>query len=170
MRAAGPRSALVDDGRFREARNAVYIVFFGNGFLFANWAARIPQVRAELGVTPGVLGLTYASRAVSSLPTFLGVQLDTRVTLANGMMWSPYARVSWVHEFEPTREISASFITLPGASFTVDGPRAARDAGRIDVGSKLAVTRNAWLFGSFDGEFSDRSQMYAGKGGLKVTW
>jgi hypothetical protein len=34
------------------AGNAVYVVFFGNGFLFANWAARIPQVRAGLGVTP----------------------------------------------------------------------------------------------------------------------
>src|SRR6266704_1628534 len=66
MRAAGPRSALVDDGQFREARNAVYVVFFGNGFLFANWAARIPQVRAELGVTPGVLGLILLCLAVGS--------------------------------------------------------------------------------------------------------
>src|SRR5215472_2713956 len=57
MRAAGPQPALVDDVQFRQARNAVYVVFFGNGFLFASWAARIPQVRAELGVTPGVLGL-----------------------------------------------------------------------------------------------------------------
>jgi hypothetical protein len=57
MRAAGPQSALVDDVQFREARNAVYVVSFGNGLLFASWAAQIPQVRAELGVTPGVLGL-----------------------------------------------------------------------------------------------------------------
>jgi len=66
MRAAGPQSALVDDVKFREAKNAVYVVFFGNGFLFANWAARIPQVRAELGVTPGVLGLILLCLAVGS--------------------------------------------------------------------------------------------------------
>src|SRR6266849_5742596 len=66
MRAAGPGSALVDDGRFGEARNAVYIVFFGNGFLFASWASRIPQVRAELRVTPGVLGLILLCIAVGS--------------------------------------------------------------------------------------------------------
>jgi predicted MFS family arabinose efflux permease len=66
MRAAGPRSALTDDGQFRGARNAVYIVFFGNGFLFASWASRIPQVRAELGVTPGVLGLILLCLAVGS--------------------------------------------------------------------------------------------------------
>jgi MFS family permease len=66
MGAAGPRSALAGDVRFREARNAVYVVFFGNGFLFANWAARIPQVRAELGVTPGVLGLILGCLAMGS--------------------------------------------------------------------------------------------------------
>src|SRR5215472_14592044 len=57
---------LAGDVRFREARNAVYAVFFGNGFLFANWAARIPQVRAELGVTPGVLGLILLCLAVGA--------------------------------------------------------------------------------------------------------
>jgi len=66
MRAAGPQLALVGNVRFREARNAVYVVFFGNGFLFANWAARIPQVRTELGITPGVLGLILGCLAVGS--------------------------------------------------------------------------------------------------------
>jgi predicted MFS family arabinose efflux permease len=66
MRAAGPQPALADDGQFRGARNAVYVVFFGNGFLFANWAARIPQVRAELAVTPGVLGLILLCLAVGA--------------------------------------------------------------------------------------------------------
>src|SRR5579871_6333919 len=66
MNAAGPRSELAGDVRFREARNAVYVVFVGNGFLFANWAARIPQVRAELGVTPGVLGLILLCLAVGA--------------------------------------------------------------------------------------------------------
>lgn len=63
---AGPQSVLIGDVQFRKARNAVYIVFFGNGFLFANWAARIPQVRAELGVAPGVLGLILMCLAVGS--------------------------------------------------------------------------------------------------------
>jgi len=66
MGAAGPQPVLVDDAQFRGARNAVYVVFFGNGFLFASWASRIPQVRAELGVTPGVLGLILGCLAVGS--------------------------------------------------------------------------------------------------------
>jgi outer membrane autotransporter protein len=86
------------------------------------------------------------------------------------MMLSPYARVSWVHEFKPDRAINASFIALPAAAFTVDGPRAASDAAHFDAGAKLGVTQNAWLFASFEGEFSSRSQSYAGKGGAKIAW
>jgi outer membrane autotransporter protein len=119
---------------------------------------------------PDPLGLSFGSRSVISLPTFLGAQFDTRFVFRNGMALSPYARVSWVHEFKPDRTINASFVALPAAAFTVDGPRAARDAARIDAGTKLAVRPNAWLFASFDGEFSSRSQSYAGKGGARVTW
>jgi outer membrane autotransporter protein len=116
------------------------------------------------------LGLTYNSKSVTSLPTFLGAQFDTRFTFRNGMALSPYARLSWVHEFMPDRTIGASFIALPAAAFTVDGPRAASDAARIDAGAKLAVAPNAWVFASFDGEFSSRGQSYAGKAGAKVAW
>jgi uncharacterized protein with beta-barrel porin domain len=52
----------------------------------------------------------------------------------------------------------------------VGAPRAPRDAVRIDAGGKLAIASNAWLFASFDGEFSNRSQSYAGKGGAKIAW
>jgi uncharacterized protein with beta-barrel porin domain len=51
-----------------------------------------------------------------------------RIAFRNGMVLSPYARLSWVHEFNPDRAINASFIALPAAAFTVDGPRAASDA------------------------------------------
>jgi autotransporter-associated beta strand protein len=116
------------------------------------------------------LGLSFGSRSVTSLPTFLGAQFDSPFAFRNGMVLSPYARLSWVHEFKPDRAINASFIALPAAAFTVDGPRAASDAARIDAGAKFAISPNAWLFASFDGEFSDRSQSYAAKGGARVVW
>jgi outer membrane autotransporter protein len=119
---------------------------------------------------PGPLGLTYGSIRASSLPTFVGAQFDTRFAFSNGMALSPYARLSWVHEFKPNRAINPTFIALPGAAFIVDGPRAASDAARIDAGAKLAIAPNAWLFASFDGEFSNRSQSYAGKGGVRLAW
>ena len=134
------------------------------------WQRGFAETGTAFGGAPAVNGLSFAGHHVASLPAFLGAQFDTRYALANGMIWSPYARASWVHEFDPARNVSASFIALPGSGFTVDGPRAAGNAARLDLGSKLALTRSAALFASFDGEFSDRTQSYAGKGGFKVNW
>jgi outer membrane autotransporter protein len=134
------------------------------------WQDGFSESSTTAAGAPGVLGLTVPSRTVSSLPIFAGVQLDSRVALPNGMFWTPYARAAWVHEFDPSREVTASLVTLPAAFFTVDGPRAARDAARIDAGSKLAISRSVSLFESFDGEFSARSRMYAGKAGIQVSW
>ncbi|HXW27338.1 MAG TPA: autotransporter domain-containing protein [Xanthobacteraceae bacterium] len=155
---------------YKQAFNGFAVTPFAAVEFAELWQAGYTESSTTLAGTPGVNGLTYSAQTVSSLPTFLGAQFDTRVVLANGTVWSPYARVSWVHEFDPTRDINASFITLPVTNFTVFGPSGARDAARIDLGSKLAIGRNIALFASFDGEFSDRSQMYAGRGGLEVTW
>lgn len=85
-------------------------------------------------------------------------------------VWQPYARVSWVHEFEPTRDVTASFITVPTAAFTVEGPRAVSDAARVDLGSMLRVSEHMALFATFIGEFSGRSETLAGTGGVRVSW
>jgi len=41
---------------------------------------------------------------------------------------------------------------------------------RASAPAPSSISRNAWLFASFDGEFSHRSQSYAGKGGARFTW
>jgi autotransporter-associated beta strand protein len=172
--ASGRFDSEMFSGRFEVGVRQAYSGFAITPFAalqFAElWQPSYSEASTPTAGAPGVFGLTYASRAIPSLPTFLGAQAETRLVFANGTVWSPYARVSWVHEFDPTRNVAASFIALPGTGFTVDGPRAARDAARIDAGAKLAISRNASLFGSFSGEFSDRSQMYTGKGGFKFVW
>jgi len=155
---------------FKQAFNGVAVTPFAAVQFAELWQAGYTEASTAASGAPGILGLSYASQAVSSLPTFLGTQFDWRTVLANGSVLSPYARVSWVHEFDPVRDITASFISLPGTGSTVDGPRTARDAARIDAGAKITISRSAALFASFDGEFSDRGQMYAGTGGLKVSW
>jgi MFS family permease len=66
MMAVQTIAAIPPDSRLRSARNAVYVVFTAAGFAFASWAARIPQVRSELRVTPGVLGLILLTIAIGS--------------------------------------------------------------------------------------------------------
>jgi predicted MFS family arabinose efflux permease len=61
-----PGARSPDKAQVRGATRAVYIAFIGNGFIFASWAARIPQVRDGLGVSPGVLGLILLCIAAGS--------------------------------------------------------------------------------------------------------
>jgi hypothetical protein len=77
-----------------------------------------------------------ASQTVASLPTFVGVQIAGRYVTPEGAVLAPYSRLSWVHEFEPDRRVSPAFVTLPGASFTVNG-------ARIDTGAKLTPAASA---------------------------
>ena len=49
------------------AQRAVYLAFIGNGFAFASWASRIPQIRDSLHASPSRLGLILLSVAVGSL-------------------------------------------------------------------------------------------------------
>ena len=66
MMAVSASTAVYPDSRVARARDAVYVVFTAAGFAFASWAARIPQVRDQLRVTPGVLGLILLSIAIGS--------------------------------------------------------------------------------------------------------
>lgn len=133
------------------------------------WQHAYAENSVVAGVAPGVLGLTYAPVSITSLPTYLGVQFDTRVSLGN-MIWSPFVRVAWMHEFFPSRYITAALISAPTASFTVDGAHAASDAATIDAGSRFMLSANAALIGSFHGEFAEHSHSYAGTAALRVGW
>ncbi len=55
------------DVAVERAKRAVYLAFFANGFGFASWAARIPQVRTKLDVDPGQLGLILLAMAFGSI-------------------------------------------------------------------------------------------------------
>jgi outer membrane autotransporter protein len=117
----------------------------------------------------GILGLTFAARTTTSLPTFLGMQVDTRMVFSNGSVLTPYARASWVHEFEPNRQVNAAFITIPAAAFTVDGARAASDAARIDAGAKYALDTTRSLFTNVSGEWSNVGYSISATAGFKLV-
>ena len=71
---------MPDSAQLRTASRAVTATFIGAGFSFASWAARIPQIRAALHVSPGVLGLILlAGAAGSGIATPLSGVIVTRL-------------------------------------------------------------------------------------------
>lgn len=118
---------------------------------------------------PGVFALGYQAQSTTSLPMFLGAQLDGR-TEVNGLPLNAWLRLAWVHEFMPGRPVTAGFVNLPGSLFTVDGAQAASDAARIDLGAKYAVGQQTSLFANVSTELSNRGQGYSGSVGFRMTW
>ena len=82
------------------------------------------------GGAAGILGLSYQAQQTTSLPASLGVQFDSKVTLMNGQVWSPYLRAAWVHEFRPDRNITAAFNVAPGFLFSTVGTSAVADSAQ----------------------------------------
>jgi predicted MFS family arabinose efflux permease len=60
-------AVVVTSPPVRAATRAVYVAFIVAGFAAASWAARIPQVRDQLGLTPSRLGLVLLALALGSI-------------------------------------------------------------------------------------------------------
>ena len=119
---------------------------------------------------PSVIGLSFAGKTVTSLPSFLGVKFESDFALPGEMLLSASLRVSWMHEFEAYRTVTPSFLAAPGFDFTVYGAIAPRNSARVNAGLKLDLTKNFALFGNFLGDFSGKGKSLAGLGGVKISW
>jgi uncharacterized protein with beta-barrel porin domain len=79
-------------------------------------------------------------------------------------------RAAWAHDFNPDRAIGATFQTLPGASFVVNGAARASDAA-LTTASVEMKWLNGWsAAATFEGEFSNVTESYAGKGVVRYSW
>lgn len=134
------------------------------------WQRGYTETSTVAGGGDGVLGLSYAAVSATSLLISLGAQADSKIELRNGRALLPFARAAWVHEFKPARDIKASFVSIPSASFTAEGPRAAKNSAQIGAGAKLVLNRSTMLFANIDGKFSGRGHAYSGSGGVSMTW
>jgi uncharacterized protein with beta-barrel porin domain len=66
--------------------------------------------------------------------------------------------------------LDASFESLPGASFTVNGAAEPRNSALTLAGAQLFFTPNWSLTAKFDGEFANSLHIYAGSGTLRYSW
>ena len=118
---------------------------------------------------PSLIGLTYDARTIGSLPSYLGLQLESKAPLF-GMDLGLWVRGAWKHEFETDRSTESAFIAAPGFDFVVQGARPPRDAFVATLGAKLGLSKNAALFGSVQGQFGSGASSLGGSGGLVVSW
>ncbi len=133
-------------------------------------AIRLPAYTERTAAGAGVAALTYGAETVTATRAELGSWLDTTVAQGPGSELTLRLRGAWVHDFDTDRRVAATFQTLPGASFVVNGATPNSDAALVTLGAELRMASGWSLGGKFDGEFGTNAQTYAGTGVLRRTW
>ncbi|MBB4259674.1 MULTISPECIES: autotransporter domain-containing protein [unclassified Bradyrhizobium] len=129
----------------------------------------LPAYAEQAIVGSNQFALAYNSKSVTDTRTELGLRTDKAFAQADGIV-TLRGRIAWAHDFNPDRAIGATFQTLPGASFIVNGAPMASDSALV-TGSVEKKWLNGWsAAGTFEGEFSGVTRSYAGKGVVRYAW
>jgi autotransporter-associated beta strand protein len=113
--------------------------------------------------------IAYAPKSVTDTRSELGIRTDQSFAMQDSML-TLRTRLAWAHDFNPDRSIAATFQALPGASFTVNGAAQAADAALTTASIERKWLSGFSLAATFEGEFSDVTRSYAGKGVVRYQW
>jgi len=113
--------------------------------------------------------LAYGAKTVTDARSELGVRTDRSFALADGIL-TLRNRFAWAHDFNPDRSIGATFQALPGASFVVNGAAQARDSALTTASAEMKWMNGWSAAATFEGEFSNVTRSYAGKGVVRYQW
>ena len=125
---------------------------------------------AEQVISGGpAFALNYGARDVSDARSELGLRADKSFAQQNGVL-TLRGRLAWAHDYDPDRTIAATFQALPGASFVVNGATQARNSALTTASAEMKWLNGWSAAATFEGEFSDVTRSYAGKGVVRYAW
>jgi outer membrane autotransporter protein len=113
--------------------------------------------------------LAYAAKSVTDTRSEFGLRSDKSFAMQNGVL-TLRGRAAWAHDFNPDRIVAATFQALPGASFVVSGARPAADSALTTASAEMKWLNGWSAAASFEGEFSNLTRSYAGKGVVRYSW
>jgi uncharacterized protein with beta-barrel porin domain len=129
----------------------------------------LPAYAEQAVVGANTFALAYGSKSVTASRSELGLRSDKSFAMQAGI-FTLRGRAAWAHDFNTDRIIGATFQTLPGASFVVNGAAHAHDAALVTTSAEMKWLNDFSLAATFEGEFSDVTKSYAGKGVARYSW
>jgi autotransporter-associated beta strand protein len=129
----------------------------------------LPAYAEQAIAGANTFALVYAAKSVTASRSELGVRTDKSFAMQDGI-FTLRGRAAWAHSYNPDRNIAATFQTLPGASFVVNGAAQARDAALVTASAEMKWLNGFSLAGTFESEFSSVTRSYAGKGVVRYAW
>ncbi|OKO85887.1 hypothetical protein AC629_18070 [Bradyrhizobium sp. NAS80.1] len=132
-------------------------------------AFELPSYNERAISGASTFALNYGADTVTASRTELGLRSDKSFAL-DGAVLTLRGRAAWAHDFNPDRAITATFQTLPGASFITNGAALASDSALATASAEVRWLNGWSVAATFEGEFSDVTRSYAGKGVLRYNW
>jgi uncharacterized protein with beta-barrel porin domain len=129
----------------------------------------LPAYAEQALVGTNTFALAYGSTSVTDTRSELGIRTDKSWAMQDAVL-TLRSRFAWAHDYNPDRSVGATFQTLPGASFVVNGAAQAADSALTTASVELKWANNWSVAGTFEGEFSGVTSSYAGKGVVRYVW
>ncbi|MDP3691049.1 autotransporter domain-containing protein [Bradyrhizobium sp.] len=132
-------------------------------------AFELPAYAESVVSGANTFALAYGSKAVTASRSELGLRTDKSFAMP-GAVLTLRGRAAWAHDFDTDRSVAATFQTLPGASFVVNGAAQPRDKALTTAAAEVKWMSGFSLAANFEGEFSPGARSYAGKGIARYNW
>jgi len=129
----------------------------------------LPAYAEQVVSGSAAFALSYAAKSVTDTRSELGLRTDKSFAVRDGVL-TLRGRLAWAHDFNPDRSIAATFQALPGASFVVNGAAQARDSALTSASLEMKWLNGWSTAATFEGEFSNVTRSYAGKGAVRYAW
>jgi autotransporter-associated beta strand protein len=129
----------------------------------------LPAYAEQAIVGSNTFALAYNAKSVTDARSELGIRTDKSFAMQDAIL-TLRGRFAWAHDFNPDRSIAATFQALPSASFVVNGAAQASDSALTTASAEMKWMNGWSTAATFEGEFSDVTRSYAGKGVVRYTW
>jgi uncharacterized protein with beta-barrel porin domain len=129
----------------------------------------LPAYAEQAIVGTNTFALAYGAKNVTASRTEVGLRTD-KSWEAPDSIFTLRGRFAWAHDFNTDRSIGATFQTLPGASFVVNGAAQSAEKALTTASAEVKWRNGFSVAGTFEGEFSSNSRSYAGKGVARYAW
>src|SRR6185369_466503 len=101
----------------------------------------LPAYAEQAVAGANTFALANRARSVTASRSELGLRSDKALAMRDGIL-TVRGRAAWAHDFNTDRTLAATFQTLPGASFVVNGAASAADAALVTAAAEMR-----WLNG-----------------------
>ena len=129
----------------------------------------LPAYAEQVLSGAGTFALNYAAKDVTASRSELGVRTDKSFAMQNAIL-TLRGRLAWAHDFNTDRNVTALFQTLPGAAFVVNGAAQAHDSALTTASAEMKWLNGWSAAATFEGQFSNVTNSYAGKGVMRYSW